>query len=308
MKEIIDNTVISKHLGKSSEYKSSYDPSLLVREPRQSNRTHLDISDDNLPFVGHDTWNAYEISALTDNGLPVTGIGKICYSCASKYIVESKSIKLYLNSFNMTKMGSDASSVRHSIKNMIKKDLSILLETDVDVTVDEDAHVKNYTYTYMGGAIFNSHIYSTLEDEYNINGVEFTKYSESPDLLEVVDSVQSEVYYHSSLLKSNCRVTRQPDWGDIYIYIKKQGSTIDPISLLKYIVSFRDESHFHEEIAEAVYVRIKKALDPEELKVICLYARRGGIDLNPIRASHVHLLHKEPILDVEIPHIKTPKQ
>jgi 7-cyano-7-deazaguanine reductase len=94
----LDNSNINIHLGKSSEYKSQYDPSLLVREPRQSNRTHLGITEENLPFVGFDTWNGYEISGLTDNGLPVTGVVKLVYPCDSKYIVESKSIKLYFNS------------------------------------------------------------------------------------------------------------------------------------------------------------------------------------------------------------------
>ena len=94
----LDNSNISKHLGQTSKYKSKYDASLLVKEPRQSNRTHLGIKDNNLPFIGYDTWNAYEISALTVNGLPVVGVAKIVYPCSSKYIVESKSIKLYFNS------------------------------------------------------------------------------------------------------------------------------------------------------------------------------------------------------------------
>ena len=131
----LDNSRISKHLGQSSQYKSLYDPSLLVREPRQSNREHLDLDDDNLPFVGNDTWNAYEVSALTDNGLPVTGIAKIVYPCNSKYIVESKSIKLYFNSFNMTKLGKDPIEVVNSIESKAKKDLSELLEAEVNIKI-----------------------------------------------------------------------------------------------------------------------------------------------------------------------------
>jgi len=94
---VLDNSRISKHLGQVSEYKSVYDPRLLVNEPRASNRAHINVSDDDLPFVGFDTWNAYEVSGLTDDGLPVAGVAKIVYSCDSKYIVESKSIKLYFN-------------------------------------------------------------------------------------------------------------------------------------------------------------------------------------------------------------------
>ena len=98
----LDNSNVSKHLGKTSSYVSQYDPSLLVREPRSSNRKHLNIDDDKLPFIGCDVWNAYEVSALNKNGLPLTAFGKITYPASSKYIVESKSLKLYLNSFNMT--------------------------------------------------------------------------------------------------------------------------------------------------------------------------------------------------------------
>ena len=101
----LDNSRISKHLGQTSQYKSQYDAKLLVKEPRSNNREYLDIFDDNLPFVGSDTWNAYECSFLLNSGKPVTGVVKINYPCDSKYIVESKSIKLYLNSYNMTKLG-----------------------------------------------------------------------------------------------------------------------------------------------------------------------------------------------------------
>ena len=104
--QILDNSVISKHLGKTSQYKSTYDYTLLVREPRQNNRTYLDINADNLPFVGFDTWNAYECSFLLNNGCPVTGVCKLTYPASSEFIVESKSIKLYFNSFNMQKMGN----------------------------------------------------------------------------------------------------------------------------------------------------------------------------------------------------------
>jgi len=131
-------------------------------------------------------------------------------------------------------------------------------------------------------------------------------YNETPDLLRVIDSEIEEVYYHSALLKSNCRVTSQPDWGDVYIYMKGK-QTVDPISLLEYIVSFRDECHFHEEICETIYKRLWDAVKPSELCVRCLYARRGGIDINPERASDEKLLHYT-LSDQTVPHIKTPKQ
>ena len=308
----VDNKTVSKHLGQTSEYKTTYDPSLLVREPRQSNRTHLGIKDNDLPFHGNDTWNAYEISALTNNGLPVVGIAKIVYPCDSEYIVESKSIKLYFNSFNMTKLGDTAEDVLDEIGKMAAADLSALLETKVLVKVHSNAralgeiniftakeewmHSENCTPSYI-----------TLEDVYPVKDIKFSVYTETPELLEEIEDAPSEkVYYHSALLKSNCRVTSQPDWGDVYIYIKGK-NTVDPISLLQYIVSFRDECHFHEEICEAIYKRIMDTIGPDELSVRCLYARRGGIDINPERVSHTKLLH-HTLSEVGVPHIKTPKQ
>ena len=308
----LDNKSVSKHLGQTSDYKSKYDPSLLVREPRQSNRTHLGIEDDNLPFIGYDTWNAYEISALTNEGLPVVGVAKIVYPCSSKYIVESKSIKLYFNSFNMTKLGESSEVVRNNIGIMASKDLSELLDMVVQVKVHSNGYVLSDTNVFtakrewMHGEDCDPS-YITLEDDYPVEGNQFSVYTETPGLLEEIEDAPSEeVYYHSALLKSNCRVTSQPDWGDVYIYMKGR-NTVDPISLLQYIVSFRDECHFHEEICEAIYKRLMDTIDPEELSVRCLYARRGGIDINPERVSHERLLH-HTLSQVDIPHIKTPKQ
>ena len=308
----LDNSNISKHLGQTSKYKSKYDASLLVREPRQSNRTHLNIEDDNLPFLGYDTWNAYEISALTVNGLPVVGVAKIVYPCSSKYIVESKSIKLYFNSFNMTRLGETTEEVLKNIGDIASQDLSKLLETKVEVKVHTNAYVLSDTNMFTAKKEWMhgedcTPSYITLEDEYPIDETEFTVYAEDPSLLkEIEDAPSEEVYYHSALLKSNCRVTSQPDWGDVYIYMKGK-NTVDPISLLQYIVSFRDECHFHEEICEAIYKRLMDTINPEELAVHCLYARRGGIDINPERVSHERLLH-HTLSQVDVPHIKTPKQ
>jgi len=309
----LDNSNINKHLGQSSQYKATYDPSLLVREPRQSNRTHLDLDDDNLPFIGSDTWNAYEVSGLTDNGLPVAGVGKIVYPSDNKYIVESKSFKLYFNSFNGTKLGEDPEEVREKIALKASKDLSDLLETDVKVHVFSNYEVlsDNTTANEEWQSIISKdkpyNEYITLEDVYPIEEVVFDTYKETPELLKVIEDAPTEwVHYHSALLKSNCRVTSQPDWGDVYIDIKCD-DTIDPVSLIKYIVSFRDECHFHEEICETIYKRIWDTLKPEKLAVKCLYARRGGIDINPERVSDADLLHTT-LSNPTVSHIKTPKQ
>ena len=274
--------------------------------------THLGLKYSTLPFVGNDTWNAYEISALTNNGLPVVGVAKIVYPCDSEYIVESKSIKLYFNSFNMTKLGDTAEDVLDQLSKMAASDLSAHLETKVQVKVHSNARVLGDANIFTAKEEWMhsencTPSYITLEDEYPVDGIKFSVYTETPELLEEIkDAPSDKVYYHSALLKSNCRVTSQPDWGDVYIYIKGR-NTVDPISLLQYIVSFRDECHFHEEICEAIYKRIMDTIKPDELSVRCLYARRGGIDINPERVSHKKLLH-HTLSQVDVPHIKTPKQ
>jgi len=299
-----DNSNVSKHLGKNSEYACIYDPSLLVREPRQSNRVHLELDDHNLPFLGYDTWNGYEVTTLTNSGLPVVCIAKVVYSCDSKYIVESKSMKLYFNSFSMTKLGDTVEEIRNALEETAAKDLSELLETDVRVRVCSNDYVLGDDTAPFKEWDHNEYI--TLETEYPTEGEVFDVYTETPELLEVIDSEIEEVSYHSALLRSRCRVTAQPDSGDVYIYMKGK-RTVHPMSLLKYIVSFRDECHFHEEICEAIYKRLHDIVQPDQLVVRCLYARRGGWDINPERASDEHLLHYA-LSDHTISHVKTPKQ
>jgi 7-cyano-7-deazaguanine reductase len=303
----LDNSNISKHLGQSSQYKSTYDKELLVREPRSNNREYLNIFDDALPFVGSDTWNAYECSFLLKSGRPVTGIVKCVYSCSSKYIVESKSIKLYFNSFNMTKLGDETDTAVKNFEEITAKDLTELLGTDVVISFHSGERV-NKKFSSPGGEW-------DIEDYVNVDLLEtkdytFEKYTESPELLEgVKQSAETEQQFYSGLLKSNCRVTSQPDWGDVFIYIKS-GIKVIPESVLKYIVSFRDECHFHEEICECIYKRLQDAFDPSELLVMCLYARRGGIDINPVRASSNDVIQRfaKPLVDPEMIHIKTSKQ
>ena len=300
---MIDNSRVSKVLGQTVTYPKFYDPSILVSEPRQSNRTHLGIQDDDLPFVGVDVWNAYEVSTLTTKGLPVAGVMKIIYPCDSKYIVESKSIKLYLNSFNMTPTADTPKKAIEHIRDVVQNDLSKLLETDVEVCLLTDSEVQSVKRTPSSRAM-----YETLENLPEAKDLDISVYTETPDLLEVMNEADTAVtkFFHTSLLKSNCRVTSQPDWGDCYIYIKSK-KRVSRMSLLKYLISFRDECHFHEEICEAVYKRLSDIYDPEELCVMCLYARRGGIDINPIRASSTRLLTRD-LTNVYVPHVKTPKQ
>jgi len=304
----LDNSRISKHLGQTSQYKSQYDPNLLVKEPRSNNREYLNIFDDDLPFVGSDTWNAYECSFLLDNGCPVTGVVKCVYPCSSKYIVESKSIKLYFNSYNMTRMAAERAVAISSFEKTASRDLSELLETDVRVRFQDGARVNN-TYNSPNGA-WDIDQYINVDHLEDDKDFKYTQYTEDPGLLEgVVRKRDLKQYFYSGLLKSNCRVTSQPDWGDVFIYIKSKNA-IDAHSIKKYVVSYRDECHFHEEICECFYKRLKDAFDPSELLVMCLYARRGGIDINPVRASNQDLIDEfvGSLVDPDIVHIKTSKQ
>jgi 7-cyano-7-deazaguanine reductase len=309
----LDNSNINKHLGKSSEYASNYDPSLLVREPRQSNRTHINVTDGNLPFTGGDTWNGYEVTGLTNSGRPVVGVAKFVYPCDSKYIVESKSLKLYFNSFCMTHLGETEADVLRNIEEKAAKDLSEYLETTAEVRVFSNFESLNDPTFAMrewhrGGSHSADSIrgYITLEDSCKDDSMVFETYSETPELLDVIDSDNTPQLFHSALLRSRCRVTSQPDSGDVYIYFKG-GKTVTEESLLKYIVSFRDECHFHEEICETIYTRLFEMLEPDELAVRCLYARRGGWDINPERVSDPKLLH-HTLGDIRVVHVKTPKQ
>ena len=271
---------------------------MLVVEPRQSNRTYLDIDKDSLPFVGYDVWNGYEVSALTNNGKPVAAIAKVIYPCDSEFIVESKSMKLYWNSFNMTKLGDSPEEVMGEIEKRAITDLSEKIGINVSVQLFFDDHVIEDDLDFSG---------VTNLDIAVGNDVVFHTYNETPELLQIEERDQSqEINYISGLLKSNCRVTSQPDWGDVYIQMK--GNKIPTAeSLLKYIVSFRDECHFHEEICECIYKRLWDLCSPEELVVSCLYVRRGGWDINPHRCSHEHL-YNELVFDIGKIFPKRPRQ
>ena len=269
--------IASKHLGKvgGDGYSDQYNSELLVKVPRYLNREGYGLTSDS--FVGVDTWNAYEVSAITTKGQPVAGMLKIVCPCDSEYHVESKSIKLYLNSLNMTKIGNTAHDCIKAIEATVKRDLDELLETSTTVTFFEEG---DGTQDIM----FN---YTDLNELVDLDQIDFTAFQSDASQLEEGEGTELKV--RSNLLRSNCRVTNQPDWGDVFIRIVgPKLPTAD--SVAKYIVSHRTVSHFHEEICEMVYKHLSEAYEPEQLMVACLYTRRGGIDINPIRASHSMLI------------------
>ena len=274
--EVVD--IASKHLGKvgGDGYKDTYDPALLVKIPRVLNREGYGLSGNE--FKGVDVWNAYEVSAITTKGQPVAGMLKIVCRADSEFHVESKSIKLYLNSFNMTRIGDTAADCITGIEARVKRDLDELLETNTTVTF----------FTEGDGTPDMMFDYENLDTVTDLDAIDFTAFQSDASQLEAA-SEGGELKVRSSLLRSNCRVTNQPDWGDVFIYIK--GDKVPTYeSIAKYIVSHRTVSHFHEEICEMIYAHLTEAFAPEQLMVACLYTRRGGIDINPIRASNSMLV------------------
>ena len=302
---------IDKVLGQRVDSPTTYTPDILVREERQRNRTYLNIQNDSLPFVGYDIWNGYECSAMTENGLPVACVAKVVYPATNPYIVESKSMKLYWNGFNMQPMGKNVKEVLKNIKATAEKDLSKLLETDVKVQLYSqvlDANLANEFAT--GRATWEStytSYWETLEECAGVEDTKFEVFNETPDLLEVFETKTSTpANFRSTLLRSNCKITKQPDSGDIYIYYKGKNH-VTANSLLKWIVSFRNECHFHEEICEAAYKRLWDVLQPKELLVTCFYARRGGWDIVPTRANKKSLLDSN-LINPKSPYFKFPRQ
>jgi len=274
--EVID--IASKHLGTvgGAGYKDAYSPDLLVKIPRYLNREGYDLTSKS--FVGVDTWNCYEVSAITTKGQPVAGMLKIVCPSDSEFHVESKSIKLYLNSFNMTRIADNAVECIIGIEERVKADLDLLLETETTVSF--------YTGEDDGTAL-SFEDYQDLSDIADLDQIDFTAFQSDSSQLEIESIVEEskEIKLKSNLLRSNCRVTNQPDWGDVFIRMK--GKNIPaPESVAKYIVSHRTVSHFHEEICEMVFKHLMDAYQPDDLMVSCLYTRRGGLDINPIRATH----------------------
>ena len=276
METIIDNTNISKHLGQKSPRIEQYTPSLLVRELRQNNRQKLEITNDiNPPFVGYDSWLLWEISGLMDNGLPFTALGKLVYACNNKYIVESKSLKLYFNSFNMTKLGKTKDIAMNELRKLAIKDLSNLLETSVDFELFDSESTKN---------VIPFTNFNRIEDQFTPT---CSIYKENKSILRKVpgnpgNGCRFTVY--TTLLKSNCMITFQKDEGTLYIDYTASESTINILSLLEYIVSFRNVNEFHESTLETIFTRLNETYKPSRLMVAALYCRRGGIAITPIRA------------------------
>lgn len=288
--------IASVHLGKAGDGSvvkpyvtpTAVDPSLLVAIPRALNREQYKIADNSLPFVGRDIWNAYEFSTLLRNGYPLSGVLRIQYPASSTNIVESKSLKLYLNSYNMYKIADTYDAAIRAVEDRVQEDLYKILGPGLSTKFITNVKATDY----LDPISLPSYAINLDDSDLRwFENIEFSDYKENADLLRVRNNkVSTQHFVHSHSLRSNCRVTNQPDWGDVYIYYKSKNGWILPGDILKYIVSMRNENHFHEEVTECIYTRFWNRLQPEELMVACLYTRRGGIDINPVRASSYKVL------------------
>jgi 7-cyano-7-deazaguanine reductase len=263
----------NSQLGKVSAYVDQYDASLLFPLPRETKRREIGITG-SIPFVGADLWTAFELSWLNPKGKPQVALAHITIPCESTHIVESKSFKLYLNSFNNTRMDS-ADAVRERIR------------ADVSTAIWHSGPV-------MAGAGVRLLLPEAFDREpvHELDGlcvdrldVDCDVYQPAPELLGAAFHEQPVTETLTShLLKSNCLVTGQPDWGSVQIAYS--GPQIDQAGLLRYIVSFRNHNEFHEQCVERIYMDLMARCKPTQLSVYARYTRRGGLDINPWRSSH----------------------
>lgn len=254
-------------LGKHARYEEIYNPTLLCGIKREESRSELGVTGEPLPFHGMDIWNAYEISWLNAKGKPEIAIAEIQVPCNSNSIVESKSLKLYLGSFNQTRFNS-------------KEEVIHTIESDISSTVHASVMVK----LLMG----EEQMHRTIDrfqgrclDDLDI---EVSDYQLQPELLKNSEGGATTETFYTHLLRSNCPVTGQPDWASVLV--SYQGLPIDPESLLRYLISYRKHSEFHEQCVERIFMDIKKHCGPEHLSVYARFTRRGGIDINPFRSDY----------------------
>lgn len=253
-------------LGQSTPYCKTYDPGILFPIPRQEKRDELGFDLQSLPFQGLDIWTAFEVSWLNPKGKPVAVMAEFAFPADSPNLIESKSFKLYLNSFNGTRFAS-----QQEVEALWVKDLSAACGGEVQVEVRS----LNQDEVLIGRLPGEN-----LDDL----DIEVEAYQVQPELLTRVDGADEvEETLNSHLLKSNCLVTGQPDWGSIVI--RYQGQQIDRAGLLKYLISFREHNEFHEQCVERVFTDIQRHCQPRHLTVYARYVRRGGLDINPYRSN-----------------------
>lgn len=260
-----DDNLKNSPLGRSTVYVETYSPELLYPIRRALAREKIGMGEDPLPFGGVDIWNAFEISWLNLRGKPQIALAEFIFPCDSLNIVESKSLKLYLNSFNQTAVDSIETLTR-----IIEEDLEEAVGAAVGVTLWEPMQLTQRSWDTFSGVCLDELDITT--DIYEVD----------PSFLMVDPEMREETVY-TDLFKSNCLATGQPDWGSISIHY--QGNGIDHEGLLKYLISFRNHSGFAEHCVEQIFYDITRHCCPRKLSVYARYTRRGGLDINPFRSN-----------------------
>ena len=265
MKEI-EESLHHAPLGADTQYVNQYDPGLLYPIQRDLNWQARGIDQRSLPFTGVDIWNAYEVSWLNLKGKPVVRLAEFRIPADSSHIIESKSFKLYLNSFNLTAFATEA-----EVQQRMQADLSAAAGAEVQVLL-----------LALDGAGQVAQFSGECIDELD---VDITDYEPNADCLGLREGAADEVTesLYSHLLKSNCPVTGQPDWASIVV--EYRGAPLDREGLLKYLVSYREHGDFHEQCVESIFMDIWQQCQPQALTVYARYLRRGGLDINPYRSS-----------------------
>jgi 7-cyano-7-deazaguanine reductase len=292
------NDIASKSLGSSASYAvytDRHDASLLNPMPRKLAREGWNIKGDE--FVGYDAWHCHEATFLLNNGAPIAGTLKYVYPSDSKYMVESKSAKLYLNTFDMCKMGQNIDSAIFNYEQQVKSDLEKVLETNVEVKFFKSGEDENGIFPMAGYIDLQTFLGDDIENieitDYNAaeNHLKFEKANYSGFGYSVKDN--KALYankFFTNALRSRCRHTKQKDTGAAYISINTLDSVVCPVSILKQVISLREVNEFHEFCAEKLYTEIMKCPEVDSCCVTLLYSRRGSLDINPTRATSHDML------------------
>ena len=265
-------------LGQSTSYPKTYAPDMLYPIPRALGRANLALPTDALS-IGMDWWQVFEMSWLNLHGISQVAMARLAIPATSDYIVESKSLKLYFNSLNFTEFDN-----QQAVKAAVEKDLSACLKTDVTLEIFEVNIANSLPISAPQGdcidnALDNSDKRIAIVSDVDPSSLTVAHQGASDSQLQIL---------HSHLLRSNCPVTNQPDWGTLEIQIDSQ--PIDRAGLLEYILSFRQHNGFHEQCVEQIFSDLTQAFAPKTLIVRAWYTRRGGIDINPCRVSDISLL------------------
>lgn len=285
--------VAAKTLGSANSYAvytDQFDPSQLNPMPRALARGDWGIKGDE--FVGYDTWHCHEATFLLDNGLPMAGTLKIVCPANSEFMVESKSFKLYLNTFDMCKMGATIPQAIENYEKQVTKDISACIGAEVKVAFFREGEQKMFEGD--PGALYIDML--RLIGNKELEAMEITDYAAKENHFTVIPSAGGEdLFVMTNILRSRCRHTKQKDTGAAYFRIVTKTGTVDLKSLLKEVISLREVNEFHEFCSEKLFTNIMKHPDVEDCVVMLLYARRGSLDINPVRASKEYLIPKELI-------------